>query len=84
MVKLKQHKYWITCSRALKNYLSKIISQDRVPLSYVIRESKAPEYTIELQPDYNFEQLSINCVSLNGLTYKTDARKLNQLIRGFL
>ena len=42
------------------------------------------DYAIELQPDYNFEQLSINCVTLDGLTYKTYARKFYQLIHGFV
>ena len=49
----------------------------------VIRESKAPDYTLELRPDYNFEKLSINCLMLIGLTYKTDARKVHQLMHGF-
>ena len=52
---LKRHKYWITWPIALKNHLSKILGQDRVPLIYVIRESEAPDYTIDLQPDYDFE-----------------------------
>ena len=77
---LKGHKNWITWSRELKNYLSTILGQDGVLISYVVRESEAPDYTIELQPDYNFEQLSINCVPLTGLTYKTYARKLYYLI----
>ena len=41
----------------------------RVPLSYVIRECSAPDYAIESQSDYDFEQLSINGVPLTGLTY---------------
>ena len=49
----------------------------------MIRDSEAPDYTIELQPSYNFKQLSINCVLLTGLTEKTDARKVHQLIHGF-
>ena len=44
----------------------------------------APDYDRELQPDYDFNQLSINCVLLTGLTYNTDARKVNQLIHGFI
>ena len=82
--KLKRHKYWVTWSRALKNYLSTIIGQDGVPFSYVIRESAAPYYTIELQPDYNFERLLINCVPLTGITYKIDVSKMHQLIHGFV
>ena len=44
----------------------------------------APDYAIELQPVYDIEQLSINCVPLTGLTYKTDAKKVHQLIHGFV
>ena len=49
----------------------------------MIRYSEAPYYTIELQPDYDFEQLSINCVPLTGLTYKIDAIKMHILIHVF-
>ena len=51
-----------------------MIGQYGVPLSYVIRECVEPDYNVESQPNYKFEQLSINCVLLTGLTYKTDAR----------
>ena len=44
----------------------------------------APDYTIDSQPDYNFEHFYINCVPVAGLTYKTDARKVHQLINGFV
>ena len=37
-----------------------------------------------VKPDYDFEQLSINCMPLTSLTYKTDSRKVYQLIRGFV
>ena len=49
--KLKRQKDWKIWSRALKNYLLTIIGRYRVPLSYVIRESVASDYAIELQPD---------------------------------
>ena len=39
--KLKRNKNWITWSRAINKYLSTIIGQDGVPLSYVIRECAA-------------------------------------------
>ena len=54
------------------------------PLIYVIMECDAPDYAIELQPNYDLEQLSINYVPLIVLTYKTDARKLYQLIHVFV
>ena len=52
---LTRHKDWITWSRALKKYLTTILGQFVVPLSYVIRESVAPDYNIESQPNFNFE-----------------------------
>ena len=42
------------------------------------------DYAIESQPDYDFEQLSINCVPFSGLNYKIDARKVHQIIHGFI
>ena len=44
----------------------------------------ATDYTIESQPDYNFDQFSINSVPLTGLTYKIDAGKVRQLIQGYV
>jgi hypothetical protein len=73
--KLKRQKEWTTWSRALKNYLSTILGQNGVPLSYVIREEEAPNYELENEPDYDFQQLSIDCAPLDGLIYKTDSRK---------
>ena len=64
--------------------MSNILVQYGVPLVYVIRESAAIDYTIESQPDYEFEPFSINFVPLTGLTYKIDSRKLHQLIHGFV
>ena len=53
--KLKSHKDWITWSRALKNYLTTILGQDRFPLSYVIRDCVAPTYAMDSQSNYNFK-----------------------------
>ena len=50
----------------------------------MIRESAAPDYTIESQSDYDSKQLSINCVPLIALTYKIDASKVHQLIHGLV
>ena len=61
-----------------------ILGQDGVPLSYMIRESGVLEYTIELQNDYYFKQLYINCVPLTGLTYEIDSRKSHQTIHSFI
>jgi hypothetical protein len=53
-------------------------------LSYVICESDEPDYEDEDEEDFNFEQLSIKCAPLVGVFYKTDARKVHQLIHGFV
>ena len=41
--KLKRQKDWLIWSRGLINYLSTILGQDGVPLSYVIRDDDAPD-----------------------------------------
>ena len=75
---------WLTWFRELTDYLLTILGQEGVTLSYVIRDSKAPDYMLELQPNHKFEKLSINCVLLTGLTYNKYARKVHKLIHGFL
>ncbi len=45
--KLKKQKDWVVWSRALTNYLSTILGQDGVPLSYIIRENEEPDYADE-------------------------------------
>jgi hypothetical protein len=66
------------------NYLSTILGQDGVPLSYLIRENDEPDYDDEDEEDFDFKQLSIKCAPLVGVFYKTDARKVHQLIHGFV
>ena len=82
--KLKKQKEWTAWSRGLKNYLSTIYGQDGVPLSYVIRDNDDPDYSLEEEDDYDFEQLAISCAPLTGLIFKSDARKVHQLIHGFV
>jgi hypothetical protein len=47
-------------------------------LNYIIRDNEEPDYELE----DNFVQLSINCAPLSGLVFKTDSRKVHQLIHG--
>ena len=82
--KLKRQKDWLVWSRSLNNYLSTILGHDGVPLSYVIRKYREPDYEDEAEEDFDFEQLSIKCAPLVGVFYKTDARKVHQLIHGFV
>ena len=82
--KLKRHKEWIMWSRALTDYLSTVLGQDIVPLRYVGKEFKAPDYMLDSQPNYNYDQFLINCMPLKGLTYKIDEMKMHQLIHIFV
>jgi hypothetical protein len=82
--KLKRQKEWTAWSRGFKNYLSTILGQDGVPLSHIIRENEEPDYSLEAEEDYDYEQLTINCAPLTGLVFKADATKVHQLIHGFV
>ena len=82
--KLKRQKDWQVWSRSFRNHLSTILGQDGVPLSYVIREDKEPNYEGEDAEDVDHEQLSVMCAPLKGIVFKTDARKVHQLIHGFV
>ena len=82
--KLKRQKEWLVWSRGLNNYLSTILGQDGVPLSYVIREDDEPDREGEEEKDFDFEQMSIKCAPLEGVVYKTDSRKVHQLIHGLV
>jgi hypothetical protein len=53
-------------------------------LSYVIRKNQLPDYSLEQEPNYNFEQLTIQCAPLSGPIFESDARKVHQIILGFL
>jgi hypothetical protein len=81
---LKRQKDWLVWSHSLTNYLSTILGQDGVPLSYIICENDEPDYDEEDEEDFDFEQLSIKCAPLIGVFYKIDARKVHQLIHGFV
>jgi hypothetical protein len=78
----KLKKDWIQWEEAFTNYLSTILGQNGVPLSYVTRENEEPDYTEEEEGD--FEMLSIACNPVTGPGFKTDARKVHQLLFGFV
>jgi hypothetical protein len=82
--KLKRQKDWTAWSRSLNNYLSTILGHDGVPLNYIIRENDQPDYSLEQTADYDFEQLAVNCAPITGQVFKTDARRVHQLIHGFV
>jgi hypothetical protein len=80
--KLKRQKDWPTWIRSFTNHLSTMQGVTGIPLSYVVRENTAPDYSNEHEDD--FEQLTIDCAPLTGLVFKTDARKVHQLVHGFV
>ncbi len=82
--KCKGSKGWLVWSRALKNYLSTILGQDGVPLSYIIREEAAPDYELENEIDCDYEQLTVDCAPLTGTIFSADAKTVHQLIHGFI
>jgi hypothetical protein len=82
--KLKGSKGWLVWSRSLKNYLSTILGQDGVPLSYVIRDNQAPDYELENEIDCDYEQLTVDCAPLTGTTFSADTKTVHQLIHGFI
>jgi hypothetical protein len=82
--KLKRLQDWTHWSRGLENYLSTFLGQAGVPLSYIIRANQAPYHALELENDFDFQQLTVNAAPLSGAVFKTDARRVRQLIHGFV
>jgi hypothetical protein len=79
----KLKKDWKQWEEAFLNYLSTLLGQNGVPLSYVCRENDEPDYA-EDHEDGDFEMLCIACAPLNGIGFKTDAKKVHQLMTGFV
>jgi hypothetical protein len=82
--KLKRQKDWQTWQRSFINHLSTQLGHDGVPLSYVARDNVEPDYEEEDEEDSDFEKLCIATAPLTGLVFKTDARKVHQLIHSFV
>ena len=81
---LNNQKEWVAWSHSLRSYLSTILGQGRVPLSYVVHEKPDPKYDGEDEKDYGFEKLFINRAPLYGLIYNTDAHEVHHMIREFM
>jgi hypothetical protein len=73
---------WKHWEEAFENYLSTFVGQNGVSLNYVIREHEEPDYAEEETGD--FELLSIAACPLTGPAFKSDARKVHQLLVGFV
>jgi hypothetical protein len=74
--KLKHPKDWLTFVSGL------IDGQGGVNLEYVLRLKDESAYSNE--EDGDFQQLTIACAPLVGEVYKADARKVHQMILGFV
>lgn len=79
--KLKDEKKWIDWAEKLETMLSAMPGANGVPLSYVIR---ANEEADRGDADMNFVQKTIACAPLNGPVYEADARRVHQLILGYV
>ena len=79
--KLKDEKKWIDWAEKLETMLSAMPGANGVPLSYVIRDNEEADRN---EDDMNFVQKTIACAPLDGPVFEADARKVHQLILGFV
>ena len=79
--KLKDKRKWPEWYPAFVNYLSTIPGVYGVPLSYVVHENQAPDYTRDFEGDFTEEIIA--CAPLNGPKFRADARKVHQLLKNF-
>ena len=80
--KFKDKKKWPDWEPALMNYLSTIPGVRGVPLSYVVRENAAPNHETDFGNDCTTR--SIACAPLDDASFRSDARKIHQLLTNFL
>jgi hypothetical protein len=78
----KLKKAWLPWLETFLNFLSCILGQNGVALTYVVRENFAPDYSEEGNID--FEKLAIACAPLSGAGYTADTEKVHRIILGFL
>ena len=53
-----------------------------MPLSYIVHDNQAPDYTRDFAGDFTEEIIA--CAPLNGPKFLADARKVHQLLKNFL
>ena len=80
--KLKDERKWPEWYPAVVNYLSTIPGVYGVPLSYVVRENKAPDHARDYVGDFTEEIVA--CAPLDRPKVQADARKVHQLHKSFL
>ena len=80
--KFKDKKKWPDWEPAFVNYLSTIPGVKGIPLSYVVRANEDPDHETNFEGD--FVARSITCAPLNNATFRSNARKVHQLLMNFL
>ena len=79
--KLKDERKWPEWYPDFVNYLSTIPGVYGVPLSYIVRENKAPDHARDFAGDFTEEITA--CAPLVGPKFRADARKVHQLVKNF-
>ena len=80
--KFKDERKWPDWEPAFVNYLSTIPGVNGVPLSYVVRANDQPDHVTDFGEDFN--RKIIACAPLHGTHFRTDARKVHQLLKNYL
>jgi hypothetical protein len=79
--KFKDERKWPEWEKAFTNYLSVIPGVSGIPLSYIVRENEEPE---DGQVYATFNERMVRRAPLRGQYYIADARRVHNLIVGFL
>ena len=79
--KFKDERKWPEWEKSFVNYLSVIPGVNGIPLSCVVRENEIP---VEEETYASFNERMIHRAPLEGQYYLADARRVHQLLYGFL
>jgi hypothetical protein len=79
--KFKDERKWPEWEKAFTNYLSVIPGVSGIPLSYIVREEEEPEDGLVYA---TFNERMVRRAPLRGQYYIADARRVHNLIVGFL
>lgn len=79
--KFKDERKWPEWEKAFINYLSVIPGVSGIPLSYIVRDEEFPVAGIEYA---TFNDRMVNRAPLTGQYYIADARRVHNLLVGFL
>lgn len=79
--KFKDERKWTEWEPAFENYLATIPGVNGIPLKYIIRKDVEPALDETFD---DFTVRSIYCAPLTGAIFESDARRVHQLILGFV